>query len=214
MRGGTGADSYTQFGHGGNENLGDATGNVAATTTGAFELTGGTSTDAYAQFGHGGHVANGNFGGAGQVISLVADSIDINGGTGGSGGGYAQVGHGGQNTDGDFTADILINFNGVAPIPATGALTMDSGDSSNAYTQIGHGGANNGNESNTKAGNVIIGSVASATLTAGDGADSFSQIGHGGDENDGDHHWFSGSRFCRSCPVECRWRRRRLRANR
>ncbi len=164
-------------------------------SAGTFGLNGGS---VFLGAGEGGGSGGVFVGSSGGNTAVYADSLFIEGGSGGTqlgfnGGGatglihveatgdielnadngYAQIGHGGADTNGSDSGDISV--------AAGGTISLSGGGGFDQYAQIGHGGVNSNDGQSTSfsyAGNIdVTGSV--VTLTGGNNA-SYAQIGHGG----------------------------------
>lgn len=171
----TGGDNYVQIGHGGDENDGAATGSVALLSSGLVTLNGANSgSDGYVQIGLGGHESTGNFGAAGDLVSVVGVGIDLNGGSGLRS--SVQIGSGGYNADGNLEGNVFVNVNPLNGDPAGGgAITVNGGSGAESFAQIGIGGAA---QDGSKNGNTTI-RGASLEVVAGAGAAANAQIGAG-----------------------------------
>ncbi len=172
------ADAYAQIGHGGDENDGDITGNVAVISSGRVTLNGGDGSDNYAQIGHGGHALTGDLGAAdgSNATVVIGDGIDLNGGDGLRS--YTKIGFGGNDAGNTTTAtrgNTYVNYDPLITMaPAGGgAITLDGGTGVQASAMIGLGGFFAG----AATGDVeVYGS--SLSLSGENAFGSYAQLGH------------------------------------
>lgn len=183
----TGAtDAFAQIGHGGDENDGDITGNVAVISSGRVTLNGGDGSDNYAQIGQGGHALTGNIGAldGSNATVVIGNGIELNGGSGERS--YSQIGFGGDSGGTTVTGDTYVNFDPLITMAAAGggAITMTGGTGAASRAAIGLGGVGSASADGDV---TVYGS--SLTMTAETnalGESSAAQIGHRGEGVDGD----------------------------
>ena len=178
FRGGSGARSFAQLGHGGANARGNHSGSIIIETANDLNFQGGANSAA-AQLGNGGNSAVGNHSGA-ITIGMVND-LNFSGGTGGTA--SAQLGHGGYLADGNHSGAILVS--------AARNLSFVGGTGGSAYAQLGHGSADIGGAlqaRGTRQGNVSVTLKGEASFVDGSpaGVDlNFGFLGHSSDTLNG-----------------------------
>lgn len=187
MAGGSGTDTFSQIGSGGDSN--DAStgttagggaitdGAVTVTANGGTTMTSGSGGDSYVQIGAGGNEYGLQVAGAADITGAVIVNTDGGLTMNSSGGGadaYTHIGAGGLDADGVLIGNVTVNAN-------NGAVTM-TGGGADGYAQIGVGG----DQSDGAKTSVTTVSGQSIAMTAGAGDDAYVQIGAGGNESDGD----------------------------
>ncbi len=177
----TGADQFSQIGHGGYLAMGAKSGNVSVTSTGGdVDVLGGTSSRSYALVGHGGFNADGAI--SSSDVSVTSDTGDITVRGGSAADAFAIVGHGGRNTDGTKSGNVTVTA-------TAGDVLVQGGTNTAASALIGLGGHNaddaiTGGTISVTAGTVGSG-VGTVSVLGGTGIDAFAQIGVGGRNSTG-----------------------------
>lgn len=170
ITGGTGTANYAQLGHGGNDSSavdvnGNISGSIRVLDSTSVSLA-GRGLESYAQLGHGGYQNAGDFGVAGDVISIQSSgAVTIAGG--GATQSYALLGHGGRAANGTHNAAITIGAESVE---------VRAGSGSESWALLGWGGRSG---TFTTSGSLDL-SVTDDVTVAGGGGSAFAQIGSGG----------------------------------